>query len=397
MSNLITIDETLCIGCGICVETCPFGSITLVNNVPVVSDTCTLCGSCAHDCPVGAIVITRPETKAKVASEAEDVWVWLEISDNQIKQVSLELLGIARELADTRKENVAGILIGDELEGLAEIAIAHGADKVWRISSRELKYYETGLYTAAVVELAKRYHPSVILFGATYNGRDLAPRVAARLRTGLTADCTGLAIEPSTGHLLQTRPAFGGNIMATILTPNHRPQLATVRSGVIKKPSADYSRAGEIIDLPCPEPRFRLSNILGFIPSSKPVVRLEEADIIVAGGRGVGGSKGLKLLERLAQVLGGQLAVSRGPVDEGWISSEYQVGQTGKVVAPRLYIACGISGTVQHLVGIQSASTIVAINKDPRAPIFKVADYGLVGDLFEIVPRLINKLSNLEV
>ncbi|NSW82575.1 MAG: electron transfer flavoprotein subunit alpha [Syntrophothermus sp.] len=394
---MITIDETLCIGCGICVETCPFDSITLVNNVPVVSDTCNLCGSCSHECPVGAIVITRPEMKAGVASEARDVWVWLEISDKQIKPVSLELLGIARELADTRKERVAGILIGDELEGLAEMAIAHGADKVWRISSQELKYYETGLYAAAVDELAKRYHPSVILFGATYNGRDLAPRVAARLRTGLTADCTGLAIEPSTGHLLQTRPAFGGNIMATILTPNHRPQLATVRPGVIKKPPADYSRAGEIIDWPCPEPRFRLSNILGFIPSNKPDVRLEEADIIVAGGRGVGGSKGLKLLEQLARVLGGQLAVSRGPVDEGWISSEYQVGQTGKIVAPRLYIACGISGTVQHLVGIQSASTIVAINKDARAPIFKVADYGLVGDLFEIVPRLINKLSNPEV
>lgn len=367
----------------------------IIEGMAIVNEGCTACGACVDLCPVEAISLDLDEIPTDETDEYCDVWVWLETRDNRLEGVGLELLGIGRELADIKQEKLVGILLGSKLEGLAEKAISHGADRVWCITDPALEHYENGAYTAALTELINQEKPAIVLLGATPDGRDLAPRVAARLQTGLTADCTGLAIELETGNLLQTRPAFGGNIMATIITPHHRPQMATVRPQIMKARPADAARTGEILDYPFESGAWALTRILSQEDTQKQV-DLEQADIIVAGGRGADGPEGLQLLRELATTLGGTLAVSRAPVEEGWIAPDYQVGQTGKTVAPRLYIACGISGTIQHLVGIQGADIVVAINRDPKAPIFQAADYGLVGDLFEIVPLLITKIREIQ-
>ncbi|NNG66488.1 electron transfer flavoprotein subunit alpha/FixB family protein [Caldanaerobacter subterraneus] len=326
-------------------------------------------------------------------NEYKDIWVFVEQREQKLMNVSLEILGEARRLADKKGVKACAVLVGYEVKGLAEELIKYGADVVYVIDHPLLKNYTTDAYTKVICDLANSLKPEVILYGATYIGRDLAPRIAARMQTGLTADCTALDIDEN-GLLLQIRPAFGGNLIATIICPERRPQMATIRPGVMKKALMDEGRRGEVIEIkPVIEEKDIRTEIISIIKEARQKVNLEEADIIVSGGRGVGGPEGFKLIEELAEVLGGVVGASRAAVEAGWISSDHQVGQTGKTVRPKLYIACGISGAIQHIAGMGGAKTIVAINKNPDAPIFKIADYGIVGDLFKVIPALIEEIK----
>lgn len=329
-------------------------------------------------------------------NDYKDIWIFAEQRNGKLMNVAIEILGEARKLADKKGVNVGAVLIGHNVENLSKDLISFGADIVYVVDNPLLSNYTTEGYAKAISELAKEYKPEVILYGATFIGRDLAPRIASRLMTGLTADCTGLDIDEN-GLLLQTRPAFGGNLMATIKCPDKRPQMSTVRPGVMKRAIRDDTRDGKVIkfDADIKESDIR-TKILSIVKEAKNVMNLEEADIIVSGGRGIGGPDGFNIIKELADVLGGVVGASRATVDAGWITSDHQVGQTGKTVRPKLYIACGISGAIQHLAGMSNSGTIVAINKNPDAPIFKVADYGIVGDLFKVIPVLIEEIKKLK-
>ncbi len=309
--------------------------------------------------------------------------------------MALELLGEGRKLADKRRAKLAAVLIGHGITGKAQDLIAHGADIVYLADDPALKDFNDDSYSAVLTTLATLHKPEIILAGATAIGRSFIPKVAARLYTGLTADCTMLDIDPETGNLHQTRPAFGGNIMATIVTPNHRPQMATVRHKVMKPAPRNDARTGELINVKFTQAGDVRTRVVKTVEELGETVNICEANIIVAGGRGMGGAKNLHLLEELAKVLGGAVAATRAIVDEGWIPYSHQVGQTGKTVCPKLYIACGISGAIQHVAGMQSSDIIVAINKDPDAPIFSVATYGIVGDVLEVLPVMIRQFREL--
>ena len=329
-------------------------------------------------------------------SDARNVWVFIEVVRGRIYGVSLELLGQGRKMADDLGEKLVAIIPGNEIEDFAKMAIHYGADEAIVVDQKELKDYSTDGYTKAMCTLIKKYNPAVLLIGATNNGRDLGPRVSSRMQTGLTADCTELGVDSETRLVKWTRPAFGGNLMATILCPDHRPQIGTVRPGVFKKPEEDTGRKGEIIhetvEFGPDEIRTRIVEVI--TEAGGADVNLEEAEIIVSGGRGVGGPEGFEVLKELADEIGAQIGASRAAVDSGWISSLHQVGQTGKSVGPKIYIACGISGAIQHVAGMSSSDVIIAINKDPDAPIFNIADYGIVGDLFEIIPELTKRIRS---
>ena len=329
-------------------------------------------------------------------SDARNVWVFIEVVRGKIKGVSLELLGQGRKMADDLGEKLVAIIPGNEIEDFAKMAIHYGADEAIVVDQKELKDYSTDGYTKAMCTLIKKYNPAVLLIGATNNGRDLGPRVSSRMQTGLTADCTELGVDSETRLVKWTRPAFGGNLMETILCPDYRPQIGTVRPGVFKKPEEDTGRKGEIIhetvEFGPDEIRTRIVEVI--TEAGGADVNLEEAEIIVSGGRGVGGPEGFEVLKELADEIGAQIGASRAAVDSGWISSLHQVGQTGKSVGPKIYIACGISGAIQHVAGMSSSDVIIAINKDPDAPIFNIADYGIVGDLFEIIPELTKRIRS---
>ena len=319
----------------------------------------------------------------------KNLWVYIESNKGAAANVGLELLNPVRALAASVGEKVVAVVIdGENTEELGSEAIKYGADEVILVEGREYSDYSTDGYTNVLDNLVKKYKPSAMFIGATNRGRDLGPRLAARLKTGLTADCTALSMDG--GNIVWTRPAFGGNLMANILCPDHRPQLGTVRPGVFKKAEPDENRTGnwisEIINTPEEMIRTKIVDIVSTVASDIP--NIEEAEILVSGGAGVGGPEGYEVLKKLAAALGGSIAASRAAVDAGWIDHAYQVGQTGKTVGPKIYIACGISGAIQHIAGMSSSDTIIAINRDPDANIFKVADYGIVGDLFEIVPVL---------
>lgn len=325
--------------------------------------------------------------------ESKNLWVVVETEEGAAKNVGYELLSVGRTLADKLGQQLVALVMGKEVQGVAQTCIAYGADQVLLVEGDEYATYNTDAATYAVVTLIEKYHPSIVLYGATNNGRDLAPRVACRLETGLTADCTELDIDEETGLLVSTRPTFGGNLMATILCPDHRPQMSTVRPGVFKKGTPDEGRTGEIVaeDVHIDPAQIRVS-LVERVKEVAEAVNLEEAEIIVSGGRGLKEEKGFDLIRELAGVLGATVGASRAAVDAGWISHVHQVGQTGKTVAPKLYIAVGISGAIQHLAGMSGSDTVVAINKDPDAPIFDVADYAVVGDLYEVVPALIEAI-----
>ena len=326
--------------------------------------------------------------------EYKNLWVFIETEEGKAKSVGFELLTPGRELADKQNEKLVAVVIGQNVEDVAKEAIAYGADEVLLVEGEEYYNYNTDTFAYALEELVKKYKPSTVLIGATNNGRDIGPRVACRLKTGLTADCTNLGIDEESGNMAWTRPAFGGNLMATILCPNSRPQMGTVRPGVFKKSAKDEAKTGEIIreDIHLEADKVR-TKLLERIKEVSESVNLEEAEIIVSGGRGVGSAENFSYIRDLAEVLGGTVGASRAAVDAGWIPHVHQVGQTGKTVAPKIYIACGISGAIQHLAGMSGSDTIIAINKDEDAPIFEVADYGIVGDLFEVIPAFIEEIK----
>ena len=389
--KILKIDAQACIGCGACVNACPFGAMKLVDGVAVVDmDRCTLCGTCVDACPVSAIERPPQAEAVAVPDVWRDVWVFAELEDERINPVVLELLGEGRRLADALGEKLCAVLLGHKLEpGLSATLIAGGADQVLVVDRPELACFLDEPYTAVLSDLIQRHHPAIVLCGATTVGRSLIPRVAILTNAGVTADCTAMAIDPKTRRLLQTRPAFGGNIFATIECPNARPQMSTVRPKVMKPLVADATRRGEVkLEEVVAALLKSRTQRLSYTPEVSATANIAEADIIVSGGRGMIKAENFKLLEELAKVIGAGLGATRAAVDAGWMPYSHQVGQTGKTVCPRLYIACGISGQIQHMAGMSSSDVIVAINKDPEAPIFKNATYGIVGDVVTLVPLL---------
>lgn len=327
-------------------------------------------------------------------NQYKDIWVFAEQRQGKITPVVIELLGEGRKLADTKGIKLNAILLGKDVNGLAEELIAYGAETVYVADDPLLENFTTDGYTKVIVDAVNEIKPEIVLIGATNIGRDLAPRIASRLNTGLTADCTKLEIDPEDGKIKQTRPAFGGNIMATIICPDARPQMSTVRPGVMDKAVRNDDNKGNIVPLryDIKESDIR-TKIIEIVKHAVEKVSLTDADIIVSGGLGLQNADGFKLIEELADKLGGVVGSSRAAVDAGWIDKSHQVGQTGTTVKPNLYIACGISGAIQHLAGMKESSIIVAINKDPDAPIFSVADYGIVGDLYKVIPEIISEID----
>ncbi|KQL48709.1 electron transfer flavoprotein subunit alpha [Brevibacillus choshinensis] len=317
------------------------------------------------------------------------IWVYLEVHEGRIAPVSLELLGAGRQMADKRGVPLAGLLIGEGVRDLAQTAFPYGADQVYLYDDPIFCDYRTESYMRAVIECVNKNKPEIILYGATSTGKDLASAVATDLETGLTADTTMLDVNAETGLLEASRPAFGGNIMATILCKKHRPQMATVRPKVMKALEPDTARTGEIIEetITLLEEDIR-TKVLKIVRETKEKVRLDEADVIVAGGKGLGSKEGFALIHRFAEKIGATVGASRDAVEAGWIDHDHQVGQTGVTVTPKIYFAIGISGAIQHLVGMRNSGLIIAINKDPNALIFQSCHYGIVGDAFEIVPLL---------
>jgi len=366
------------------------------NNVPDVPDDCRFCNACIEICPVNAIVVEDAEEKTGKDDLAsyKGVWIFGEQRHHKIQPVVRELIAKGRELADKRKTYLGVIVLGHNIQNEVKELAHYGVDKVFYADHEALADYRAEPYSRICSRLVKQYKPEIVLAGATTTGRSFLSRVAVGVYAGLTADCTGLDISEE-GLLLQTRPAFGGNIMATIITPNHRPQMSTVRHKVMKEAQRGEARQLEIINVPLKdEDVVSRTSIIEFVEEVEETVNLTEADIIVSGGRGVGGAENFSYIRDLAKAVGGAVGASRAAVDSGWIPYSHQVGQTGKTVQPKLYVACGISGAVQHQVGMGSSKTIVAINKDPNAPIFDIADIGIVGDLFKVIPAIIKELEN---
>ena len=329
-------------------------------------------------------------------ADYKGVWVFAEQREGELQKVSLELLGEGRRIADELGVKLTALLLGNNIEALATTLAGHGADEVLVADDKNLEHYTTDAYTKVICDLANERKPGILFVGATFIGRDLGPRIAARLSTGLTADCTSIDVEVEGGALLATRPAFGGNLMATIACPDHRPQMATVRPGVFAKITTDPSNCNiEKVNVQLADSDVR-TKVLEIIKSKKDIIDIAEADFIVAGGRGVGSKENFALLKELADALGGTVGGSRAAVENGWIDGAYQVGQTGKTVRPQIYIACGISGAIQHVAGMQDSDLIIAVNKDDSAPIMKIADYAIVGDVAKVVPELIAQVKEVK-
>lgn len=322
-------------------------------------------------------------------TDYKNIWVFIETECGKAKNVGYELLHVARDLANEKGCELIAVVIGNKIRSVAQDAICYGADSAIMVDGEEYEYYTTDAFVNAMATLIEKYKPETLMIGATNNGRDMGPRVSCRVKTGLTADCTEIAIDEETGNIAWTRPTFGGNLMATIMCPDHRPQMGTVRPGVFKKGIYDENRTGNIIEeeihTPKEEIRTRLVERVNEVAES---INLEEAEIIVSGGRGVGSAENFAILQELADVLGATLGCSRAVVDAGWLPHAHQVGQSGKTVAPKVYFAIGISGAIQHTAGISGSDTIIAVNKDEDAPIFDIADYSIVGNLNEVVPAL---------
>ncbi|MBR0599509.1 electron transfer flavoprotein subunit alpha/FixB family protein [Sinanaerobacter chloroacetimidivorans] len=410
-----------CKGCKLCIKACPFEAIDMEGKLAVINEKCTACNQCIPACPFKAIEKTAEAEGPVDLSAYKHVWVYAEQRRGKLMNVALELIGeghrLSREIGDDTK--VCAVVVGNKIEHLAKECYEYGADTVYLIEDDLLENYTTDGYTKVMVDAIKKYKPEIVLLGATHIGRDLAPRVAARLNTGLTADCTRLdvkvssyidyanknttldtsSLDPNSDDkgLKQTRPAFGGNLMATIICPKTRPQMSTVRPGVMQKKEKAEGATGELIKVnPAIQKSDIRTEIVDIVKSAKEIVSLTDAEIICSGGRGLGDSSGFEMIKKFADKVGGVVGSSRAAVDAGWIDHSHQVGQTGTTVKPRIYFACGISGAIQHLAGMQTSDIIVAINKDPDAPIFEVADYGIVGDLYKVIPQIIEEWDNAE-
>ena len=383
-----------CTACGLCEEVCAYDAIQVVDGVARINEKCTLCGACVDACDFDAIEIHRKAFKGEDPAAYGGICLYAEHRNGRLASVVLEIIGAARALQNDLNEPISAILLGNGVAHLAEELISYGVDEVWLIDAPAIGDYSEDIQADLTTEIIREKKPAIFLGGGTVIGRSLLPRVAARVKTGLTADCTELTIDGDSKLLHQTRPAFGGNIMATILCDNHRPQMATVRHKVM--PEAEIIEGGhpgkviEFNHIAIPEPTIEF---LEFVEDHTQTVNLVEADYIVSGGRGLEDPKNFALIEGLAEAVGGAVGASRAVVDAGWISYSHQVVQTGKTVKPVIYVACGISGAIQHLAGIKSSDIIIAINNDPEAPIFDVAHFGIVGDLLEIVPELTRQIK----
>ena len=390
---MLNIDHEKCTCCKVCIRNCPFGALSIVGSSLHVNDLCTLCGACVNVCRFDALSIERKKASAEELAQYQGVFVWAEqdeeTSPRKPRKVVLELLGKGRELADELGEDLVAVVLAGPGEVNTQVYGEHGADRVIVCQHELLDTYSTDGFTNVMCAVITSKKPAVVLYGATPHGRDFAPRVAARLHLGLTADCTGLEINEE-GQLVQTRPAFGGNIMASIITPFNRPQTATVRPNVFPVPGRKPGSGSkeEIFPVTLNRAAIRTRVVEKRYLDKESGVSIEDARVIVAGGRGCQKAANLELLQELAEKLGGVVAGSRAIVEQGWIPHTRQVGQSGTTVGPELYIAAGISGAIQHIVGMSSSKVVVAINKDPEAAIFKTADLGVVGDAVEIIPLL---------
>ena len=392
----IWIETDLCNGCRRCLRACPYDAVEMRDGKAFVLERCTSCGACLEVCKEGAIQTDRAPREIPDFSDRKGIWVFAEQSGGKLHPVSLELLGKAQGLAKELQQEVSAVLLGSRVSSLTKPLLEYGAQKVHLADHRALKDFRTVAYAEVMKGLVSKYKPNILLMGATPLGRDLAPRLARLVGAGLTADCTDLRIDPDEGILLQTRPAFGGNVMATIANRYSRPQMATVRPGVMEALPMPGNQ-GEVIRQKVTLLEKDIgTKVLETVRESKKRVNLSEARVVVAGGRGVGDAAGFKILEALARAMGGETAGTRVAVEEGWIPSERQVGQTGRTIRPEIYIACGISGAIQHRAGMLGSRYIIAINKDERAPIFEVADWGIVGDLHEVVPAFTKALKDSE-
>lgn len=425
----INIIKEKCIGCGQCFKSCPKDAFYFekydgnkLGKVAAIGPSCDFCNQCLTSCKFGAIEEKKVEVQADLG-DYKHVWVFAEQRDGKLMNVALELIGEGHRLAKEISEDtqVCAVLIGsdEDITPLVDECFAYGAEKVYKIASPLLQHYTTDAYTFALKEAIDEYKPEIVLYGATHIGRDFAPRIAARCNTGLTADCTRLDVrvksyidyanknttldtstldpeDPSTG-IKQTRPAFGGNLMATIICPRTRPQMSTVRPGVMQKREPVAGATGEVVEVKTTVSEKDIHiQIKDVVKAAKEMVSLTDADIICSGGRGLGDASGFELIKKFADKVGGVVGSSRAAVDAGWIDHSHQVGQTGTTVKPKIYFACGISGAIQHLAGMQTSDCIVAINKDSDAPIFEVADFGIVGDLYKVIPEIIAEWDNAE-
>ncbi|MBF0541879.1 MAG: 4Fe-4S binding protein [Nitrospirae bacterium] len=399
----ILVNRDKCTGCQSCLSSCPYDAIIMKDDKAFINEYCQFCKTCISVCPEGAI-LEKNDTVTESAAETiaakldshRGVIVFAEHTDGHIAHVTLELLGIGRKLADDLGVYLGAALFGASKDEASEL-IKWGADKVFHCPDQSLNDFNDLPYADVLSVIIKQYKPEIVLAGATAIGRSFLPRAAVRLKAGLTADCTKLQIDEGSRNLLAIRPAFGGNIMASILCPKTRPQMATVRPRVMKPGTYNPQKTGEIIEIKMPvdtSNRRQSTRVIGVEKGSlESNVNIAEAEIIVSGGRGIGSAKGFEMLHELAVLLKGTVGASRAAVDEGWIAYSHQVGQTGKTVCPKIYISCGISGAVQHVVGMQSSDIIIAINKHAEAPIFNTANFGIVADVFEIIPLLIKKIK----
>jgi electron transfer flavoprotein alpha subunit len=392
----IKVISEKCNGCKICIEKCPFGAIEMdANGKAFITERCNLCMVCVKACPVQAIEAIG-ERQKKTSAEGKDIWFFAETKRDKISYVSYELLNFARNISSQINQKVCAVLFSTKSKGeeLSQQLISHGTDRVYLVEDETLAEFRHDIYVCLTANLILKHKPNIFLASATMLGRSFIPQVAARIKTGLTADCTDLKIDSKTKLLLQIRPTFGGNLMAMIMCENYRPQMATIRPKTIDEAPVIPGYKGEIIQESYKSfsPTCRVELIKK--EKTEQTIDIQESEIIVSGGRGLGDGKNFDMLKKLADLLGGVVGASRAAVDAGWMPYPHQVGQTGKTVKPKLYIACGISGAIQHLVGMQTSDYIIAINKDSNAPIFKVANLGIVGDIFQIIPAMIKKIEN---
>jgi electron transfer flavoprotein alpha subunit len=392
MAEPIQIILDKCVGCGLCIKVCAYDAVSLVDKKAVLNERCTVCGACVSACRYDAILIERRPFKGQDVENYSGICLFAEHRHGSLSSVVYEIIGAARELKASLDKKLSAILLGTEVRDMAEELVSYGVDEVWMMEDPAIGDFNEEIQADLAAKILLDKKPEIFLGGGTIIGRSLLPRVAAKILTGLTADCTELTIDGENKLLRQTRPAFGGNIMATILCNSHRPQMATVRHKVMKAAEPLPGHEGQIEELSYPVLKPRVE-VLEFVPEQTDTVNLADADFIVSGGRGLKDPKNFDLIEELAKTIGAAVGASRAAVDAGWIPYSHQVGQTGKTVNPTIYVACGISGAIQHLAGMKSSDIIIAINNDPSAPIFNVAHYGIVGSLFDVVPELVKQIK----